>query len=300
MAAFFEYVVSGVLLGAIYTLIALGIVVVYKSTRIFNFAQAQFVVWGVLFSYWTIHWWGPILGLGAALAAGALLGFVMERMTLRPLIGQPLIAGLLMTLALGYLLEGLAFMVWGTAVRTYPQVFSSSIWRGRLEALPAGMLTLGQVKVSYSQVWSFVGALALFGLFSIGYRRTPLGKMMRAVADDHQISQSLGIRVRLIFSLSWMIASLVGFVAAVFIGSLSGAFVQLSDLGLRSIPAILIGGLDSVPGALLGGIIVGVLEALATGYFGSGMGNVTPYVLLLFVLLVKPYGLFGQVRIERL
>lgn len=300
MAAFVEYVVSGVLLGAIYALIALGIVVVYKSTRIFNFAQAQFVVWGVLFSYWTIHWWGAVAGLLAALAAGAVLGCVMERLTLRPLIGQPLIAALLMTLALGYLLEGLAFMFWGTAVRSYPQLFSAAIWRGRLEAFPVGMLTLGHVKLSYSQVWSFVGALLLFGVFSLVYQRTPLGKMMRAVADDHQISQSLGIPVRLVFSLSWVIASLIGCVAAVFIGSLSGAFVQLSDLGLRSIPAILIGGLDSIPGALVGGIIVGVLEALATGYFGSGMGHVTPYVLLIFVLLVKPYGLFGQVRIERL
>lgn len=300
MGAFVQYTVSGVLLGAIYALIALGIVVVYKSTRIFNFAQAQLVVWGVLFSYWTIHWWGAALGLVAALVAGAVIGFAVERVALRPLIGQPLLAALLMTLALGYLLEGLAFMSWGTAVRTYPHVFSSAIWRGRLEALPAGMFTFGQVKISYSEVWSFAGALLLFALFSLAYQRTPLGKAMRAVAEDHQVSQSLGIRVRLIFSLSWGIASTIGFVAAVFIGSLSGAFVQLSDLGLRSIPAILIGGLDSIPGALVGGIIVGVLESLATGYFGSGMGNVTPYVLLLLVLFVKPYGLFGQKRIERL
>lgn len=291
---------SGVLLGAIYALIALGIVVVYKSTRVFNFAQAQLIVWGVLFSYWTIHWWGPAAGLAGALLAGAVLGFVMERLTLRPLIGQPLLAALLMTLALGYFLEGLAFMTWGTAVRTYPEVFSAAIWRGRLEAFPTGMLTLGYLKITYTQLWSFAGALLLFGLFSGVYRLTPLGKAMRAVAEDHQVSRSLGVRVRLVFSLSWMIAALIGFVAAVFIGSLSGAFIQLSDLGLRSIPAILIGGLDSIPGALAGGIIVGVLESLATGYFGSGMGTVTPYILLLLVLFVKPYGLFGERRIERL
>jgi branched-chain amino acid transport system permease protein len=300
MVGFIQYAVSGTLLGAIYALIALGIVIIYKSTRVFNFAQAQFMVWGVLFSYWTIHWLGPSLGLVVALSAGALLGLVMERLTLRPLIGQPLLAALLMTLALGYLLEGLAFMSWGTAVRKYPEVFSTAIWRGRLETFPTGILTLGPVKIGYTQLWSFGGALVLFGLFSAFYHWTRLGKAMRAVADDHQVSQSLGIKVRFIFSLSWAIAALVGFVAAVFVGSLSGAFVQISDLGLRAIPALLIGGLDSIPGALVGGIIVGILESLATGYFGAGMGTVTPYFLLLLFLLVRPYGLFGERRIERL
>ena len=300
MVALLQYVVAGTLLGAIYALIALGIVVIYKSTRVFNFAQAQFIVWGVLLSYWTIHWMGPALGLVAALVAGALLGFVMERLTLRPLIGQPLLAALLMTLALGYLLEGLAFMGWGTAVRKYPEVFAPAIWKGRIAAFPTGLMTLGPIKIGYTQLWSFGGTLLLFGLISSFYRWTPLGKAMRAVAEDHQVSQSLGIKVRFVFSLSWIIAAVIGFVAAVFVGSLSGAFIQLSDLGLRAIPAILIGGMDSIPGALVGGIIVGILEALATGYFGAGLGNVSPYLLLLLFLLVRPYGLFGQRRIERL
>lgn len=300
MVAFLQYLLSGTMLGAIYALIALGIVIIFKSTHVFNFAQAQFIVWGVLFSYWTIHWLGPARGLVAALLAGALLGLAMERLTLRPLIGQPLLAALLMTLALGYFLEGLAFMSWGTAVRRYPELFSGAIWKGRLETLPTGMLALGPVKIGYAQLSSFAGALLLFGLFSGFYHWTPLGKAMRAVAEDHQVSQSLGIRVRLVFSLSWVIAALIGFVAAVFVGSLSGAFVQLSDLGLRAIPAVLIGGLDSIPGALLGGILVGILEALATGYFGAGMGSVTPYLLLLVFLLAKPYGIFGEPRIERL
>jgi branched-chain amino acid transport system permease protein len=298
--AFVQYAVSGTLLGAVYALIALGIVIVFKSTRVFNFAQAQLIVWGVLLSYWTIHWLGPALGLAVALAAGAALGLVVERFVFRPLIAQPLLAALLMSLAVGYLLEGVAFMSWGTAVRTYPEVFASGIWKGQLKALPAGVIALGPIKVGQTQLWSFAGALIAFGLFSAFYRFTRLGKAMRAVAEDHQVAQSLGIRVRFVFALSWAIASVLGFVTAVFVASLSGAFVQLSDLGLRAIPAVLIGGLDSIPGALVGGILVGVLEALATGYFGAGMGNVTPYVLLLVFLLVKPYGIFGQKRIERL
>ena len=300
MVALLQYVVAGTLLGAIYALIALGIVVIYKSTRVFNFAQAQFIVWGVLLSYWTIHWMGPALGLVAALVAGAPLGYVVERLTPLPLLCQPLLAALLMTLALGYLLEGLAFMGWGTAVRKYPEVFAPAIWKGRIAAFPTGLMTLGPIKIGYTQLWSFGGTLLLFGLISSFYRWTPLGKAMRAVAEDHQVSQSLGIKVRFVFSLSWIIAAVIGFVAAVFVGSLSGAFIQLSDLGLRAIPAILIGGMDSIPGALVGGIIVGILEALATGYFGAGLGNVSPYLLLLLFLLVRPYGLFGQRRIERL
>jgi branched-chain amino acid transport system permease protein len=300
MLALAQYVVSGTLLGGIYALIALGIVIVFKSTRVFNFAQAQLIVWGVLLSYWTIHWLGPALGLAAALGAGALLGLIIERLVFRPLIAQPLLAAMLMSLAVGYLLEGAAFMSWGTAVRSYPEVFSSGIWKGQLQALPGGVVAFGPIKVGRAQLWSFAGALAAFGLFSAFYRWTRLGKAMRAVAEDHQIAQSLGVRVRFIFALSWAIASLLGFVTAVFVASLSGAFVQLSDLGLRAIPAVLIGGLDSIPGALVGGLLVGVLEALATGYFGAGMGNVTPYILLLVFLLLKPYGLFGEKRIERL
>lgn len=300
MLALAQYMISGTLLGGVYALIALGIVIVFKSTRVFNFAQAQLIVWGVLISYWTIHWLGPAAGLAVALGAGAVLGLAVERLVFRPLIGQPLLAALLMSLAVGYLLEGFAFMSWGTAVRSYPEVFSSAIWKGRLQALPAGMLSLGPIKIGYAQLWSFAGALVLFGLFSAFYRWTQLGKAMRAVAEDHQVAQSLGIKVRFVFALSWAVAALLGFVTAVFVASLSGAFVQLSDLGLRAIPAVLIGGLDSIPGALAGGIIVGLLEALATGYFGAGMGTVTPYVLLLLFLLLRPYGLFGEQRIERL
>lgn len=300
MAAFFQYVVSGTLLGGIYALIALGIVLIYKSTRVFNFAQGNIIAWGILISFWTIHRFGVLPGLLLALAVGALVGAAIERLTLRPMIGQPLLAALLMTLALSYLLEGLAFMSWGTAVRAYPEIFPRRIWGGTMEALPRGTIQLGSVKAGLTHLWSFAGAMALFTLFGVFYQRSRLGKAMRAVAEDHQVSQSLGIRVRMVFGLSWMIASLIGFVTAVFVGSMSGAFVQISDLGLRAIPAILIGGLESVPGALVGGIIVGVLESLATGYMGAGMGNVTPFVLLLAILLVKPYGLFGEERIERL
>lgn len=300
MGYFIQYLTSGLLLGSIYSLIAFGIVIIYKSTRVFNFAQGQFLVWGVLISYWTIHKLGAPLGLALAFISAIILGFLIERLTLRPLIGQPLLAALLMTLALSYLLEGFAYMSWGTAVRTYPEVFPSQVWRGIVGPIPSGGLDLGFVKISYTHILSLFGALILFGILVLFYKRFRLGKAMRAVAEDHQVSQSLGIKVRWIFSLSWMIASIIGFISSIFVGSISGAFIGLSDLGLRAIPAILIGGLDSIPGTLLGGLIVGLLESLATGYFGAGMGNVSPFIVLLMILLIKPYGLFGQVRIERL
>lgn len=300
MTALPQYLTSGIFLGSIYAIIALGIVIIYKSTRVFNFAQGQFLVWGVLLSYWTIHKFGAPVGLAIAFAGGALVGFLVERLTLRPLIGQPLLAALLMTLALSYLMEGLAFMSWGTAVRAYPEIFPSKIWKGISGPIPAGGLSLGPFKVSYPHLLSLVGAVILFILFVLFYNRARLGKAMRAVAEDQQVSQSLGIKVRWIFSISWIIASLVGFVGSMFVGSISGAFIGLSDLMLRAVPAILIGGLESIPGTLVGGLIVGILESLATGYFGAGMGNVSPFIVLLFILLIKPYGLFGLVRIERL
>lgn len=300
MSILIQYLTSGLLLGSIYAIIALGVVIIYKSTRVFNFAQGHFLVWGVLISYWTINKFGVPLGLFISLICSIVMGYLIERLTLRPLIGQPLLAALLMTLSLSYLLEGFAYMSWGTAVRAYPELFPSQIWKGISGPIPSGGLNLGFVKINYTQLLSFIGALVLFGLFILFYNRVRIGKAMKAVAEDHQVSQSLGIKVRWIFSLSWIIASMVGFIGSIFVGSISGAFIGLSDLGLRAIPALLIGGLDSIPGTLLGGFIVGVLQALATGYFGAGMGNVSPFIVLLLILLIKPYGLFGQVRIERL
>ena len=288
MYFFFYFVMSGVFLGAIYAIIGLGIVVIYKSTKVFNFAQGHLLMVAALLAATSAARFGIVGGLIVTILGTTLIALVLERLTLRPLIGQPLIAALLMTIALSYLLEGGALILWGEGLYRYPAVFPS-------EAVMMGGLPLQQ-----EVLWAFIMVAVCFSAFFIFYKKTLLGMAMRATAEDHQTSQSMGIRVTQIFSVSWAIAAALAFVASIFLGSLSGAHYMNSHLGLKAIPAVLVGGLDSIAGAIVGGLIVGLLESLVTGYFTAELGEVVPFIVLLIVLLIKPYGLFGMVRIERI
>jgi branched-chain amino acid transport system permease protein len=234
------------------------------------------------------HSFGIVLGLILTLAVTALISMLLERLTLRPLIGQPLIAALLMTIALGYLLEGGALMAWGEGLYKYPELF------------PSEAISIGSIMLEQHVLWAFVVVAVGFAAFAVFYKKAVLGKAMRATAEDHQVSQSMGIRVTRIFSISWLIAAVLAFAASIFLGSLSGGHYLNSHLGLKAIPAVLVGGLDSILGAIVGGLIVGLLESLVTGYLSGELGEVVPFVVLLIVLLIKPYGLFGLVRIERI
>jgi branched-chain amino acid transport system permease protein len=288
MYFFFYFLMSGVFLGAIYAMIALGIVIIYKSTKVFNFSQGHLLMVAVLLGASLAPVYGILISMAVTVIVMVVLALLLERFTLRPLIGQPLIAALLMTIALGYLLEGGALIVWGEGLYTYPTLF------------PTEALMIRNIAIDQQVVWALVVVAASFTGFIIFYRKSLLGQAMRATAEDHQASQSMGIRVTHIFSLSWVIAAMLAFLASVFLGSLSGGHYLNSHLGLRAIPAVLVGGLDSIPGAIVGGLIVGLLESLVTGYFYAELGEVVPFIVLLIVLLVKPYGLFGLVRIERI
>lgn len=284
----FYFTLSGIFLGAIYSIIALGIVIIYKSTKVFNFAQGHLLMVAVLLGASTAHKLGIIGGMIFSVAATAFIALLLERLTLRPLIGQPLIAALLMTIALGYLLEGGALMVWGEGLYRYPELF------------PSEAISIGSIMIEQHVVWAFIVVAVCFTAFVLFYQKAVLGKAMRATAEDHQVSQSMGIRVTHIFSISWVIAAILAYGASVFLGSLSGGHYLNSHLGLKAIPAVLVGGLDSITGAIVGGFIVGLLESLVTGYLSAELGEVVPFIVLLIVLLIKPYGLFGLVRIERI
>lgn len=284
----FYFLMSGIFLGAIYAIISLGIVIIYKSTKVFNFAQGHLLMVAVLLGATLSPKFGLIAGLILTVIVMAIIALLLERLTLRPLIGQPLIAALLMTIALGYLLEGGALIVWGEGLHRYPPMF------------PTEPIMLGSLTIDQQVVWAFIVVAASFTGFVLFYQKTLLGKAMRATAEDHQASQSMGIRVTSIFSMSWIIAALLAFLASIFLGNLSGAHYLNSHLGLKAIPAVLVGGLDSIVGAIVGGLIVGLLESLVTGYFSAELGEVIPFIVLLVVLLIKPYGLFGLVRIERI
>jgi branched-chain amino acid transport system permease protein len=285
---FIYFALSGIFLGAVYSIIALGIVIIYKSTKVFNFAQGHLLMVAALLGATLSAKFGIVIGLVLSFAVTAFIAFLLERLTLRPLIGQPLIAALLMTIALGYLLEGGSLMMWGEGLYRYPDLF------------PEEAIMIRNIAIDQQVVWAFLVVAVGFTIFVLFYQRAVLGKAMRATAEDHQVSQSMGIRVTRIFSISWIIAAMLAFAASIFLGSMSGAHYLNSHLGLKAIPAVLVGGLDSIAGAIIGGFIVGLLESLVTGYLSSELGEVVPFIVLLIVLMIKPYGLFGLVRIERI
>lgn len=216
------------------------------------------------------------------------IGWVIERLALRPLIGQPVISSLLVTLAVAYLLDGVATIFWGAKVVPYPQWY------------PEQLFPFGAINVRSGYIWTILVAVVICIALAIFYRHSNMGKAMRATADSHKVAQSLGIKVTRIFSLCWIMASVIAFIMAFFIGVHVGTFRYISQWGFRAIPAVLVGGLDSIPGALIGGLLVGLLEVIATAYLGAYVGSMSPFIILLIVIIVKPHGLFGQTEIARL
>jgi len=287
MHAISQYVISGVFQGAVYGLIAVGIVCIFKATKVFNFAQGHLLMMGILLSLIFMERLGARVGIPLAIACAAGLGWVLERGIMRPLIGQSIVSALLMTLAVAYLLDGVATIFWGTKIVPYPQWF------------PKQTFPVGTLEVNSGMVWTMLAALGVFIGLGIFYRRTLIGKAMRATADSHQVSQSLGIKVTRIFSLSWIIAAVIAFSLAIFFGVHVGAFRYVSEWGFRAIPAVLIGGLDSILGAAIGGLLVGILEVIATAYLGAYIGSMFPFIVLLIVIIVRPHGFFGQPEIVR-
>jgi len=271
----------------IYGLIAVGIVLIFKATKVFNFAQGHLLMMGVLLSLIFINRFGIGIAIPLAIVCAIGIGWVLERGILRPLIGQPLISALLMTLAVAYLLDGVATIFWGTKIVPYPQWY------------PEQSFPFMAIQVSSGIVWTILVAAGIFVALAFFYRRSLMGKAMRATADSHQVSQSLGIKVTKIFSLCWIMAAVIAFIMAFFFGVHVGAFRYLSEWGFKAIPAVLIGGLESILGALIGGLLVGVLEVIATAYLGAFIGSMFPFIILLIVIIIRPHGLFGQPEIVR-
>jgi len=294
MTVFLQLLLSGLMTGGVYALVALGFVLVWKATGIFNFAQGQilmvaaYIFWAMLVQL-SLPLWTAFL---VTLLCAASLGLVVERFALRPMIGQPLLAAMMVTLALIAVLEGLVTIIWGSRQEVLPDFF------------PREPVRLGSVMVSQQLLVAFAIAIGLFFIFVLFFQRSKLGLAMRATAEDHQVSRSLGIRVSRSFALAWVIACIVAAVGGILLGSINGVNMNLSFLGLKAFPVVILGGLDSIPGAVIAGLIVGMLEKLATGYIdpivGGGFAEIFPFIVLLFVLLVRPYGLFGMKRIERI
>jgi len=294
LSIFLQLLTNGIVVGMVYALAALGFVLIYKASRVINLAQGYFVALGAFgaLAIAQVTHLPFVLAVAASLAGSFLLGLLVERLLLRPMIGEQPIAVIMVTIGLAAVLRGGILLVWGAGNFGFPQL------------LPESPLVLGPLIVSPVHLGALAISLAFLAVFVVFFRRTTLGVAMRAVADDQQAAQSLGVSVRRVFAASWAIAATVAAVAGVVVGSLNGLNADaLSFIGLKVFPAVILGGLDSVPGAVVGGVTVGVLENLAGGYIdplvGGGTKEVAPFIVLVLVLMVRPYGLFGTVEIER-
>lgn len=283
--------VNGVVVGALYALIALGFVLIYKASGVLNLAQGEMVLLGAYIGLMlTTGLKVPFfLALLLSIGVSALIGIGIERLVLRPFIGEPVISVIMVTMGLSYILRALIHMIWGAELRSFA-VFSSDPIR------------LGPVVISEVFLWSFVVALVLLGVLTAFFKYSLLGIAMRTTSDDEQAAQSMGISVKRVLAATWAVATMVAAVGGIFLGNIAGVNPILSSYGLKVLPVAILGGLDSIPGAIVGGLIIGILENLAGGYldtFLPGVKEVAPFAALILILLVRPYGLFGKEIIER-
>jgi len=294
MDFFLQLVINGLVVGSIYALVAMGFVIIYKSTSVLNFAQGEFLLLGAyislaLLTRWHVPFWATVvLTLGFAAA----LGLAIERLILRPMIGEPVVSVIMVTLGLSSILRAVVQGIWGTDTRPYPEIF------------PSAPMRIGPVPVSRAYAWSLGCVVVLLVAFSLFFKRSRYGIAMRATAFSQQVALSMGISVRHMFALAWAIAAVVSAIGGILLGAVrTGVDQSLALIGLKVLPVVILGGLDSILGAIVGGLLIGVLENLAGGYLdpllGGGVKEVAPFVILVSILMIKPYGLFGKVHIER-
>jgi branched-chain amino acid transport system permease protein len=286
-------VITGVLIGCVYSLIALGIVLIYKTTQVFNLAQGEMLLIGTWLT-WTmitvanLPFW---LSLIIALLFSILLGMLIERFILRPMLGQPLLPIIMITIGIFSLLRGISIYFWGGEVQSFPPLF------------PIEVITIGFIPVSTHLLAAAIMATLLVIVTYAYFRFTRGGLAMMATAENVMIAQSLGTNVKAAFSRSWAISAMVGTLSGVLLGSIMGIFFGLSDLSFKAFPVIILGGLESIPGVLVAGPIMGICESLGATFLdpmvGGGIGDIVPYVVMLIVLVIRPSGLFGYKIIER-
>jgi branched-chain amino acid transport system permease protein len=289
----FALAVSGLSIGLMYSLIALGFVLVYKATDAINFAQGEFVMLAGFVAAVALGAWGmPVAAaVAAALAVMILFSFGLERIVLRPLLGRPVIAVIMATIGLGAILRGLPPITVGGETRGVPLAIGDtplSIWSATLPPI---------------QILGVIVTLLFLAVFTWFFLKSRMGVAMRAVADNQQVAMAMGINVERYFALAWAMAGIVSALGGVIWGSMLGVDVHLALVGLKVFPVVILGGLDSIIGAVVGGLIIGLVESMAAGYLdpyvGGGTKDFAPYVLMIVALMFRPYGIFGTHRIER-
>jgi len=287
-----EVLVGGIAAGLMYSLVALGFVLIFKASGVFNFAQGVMVLFAALTLVGLMERGVPmVLALLLTVAVMTALAFAIERMVLRPLVNQEYIILFMATIGLNFFLEGFGELLWGSNVK-------------RLDVgIPDTSFTVAGVQVNKLELTAAITAAALVAVLAVFFQKTRIGRALRAVADDHEAALSIGIPLKTIWVVVWAVAGLVAIVAGIMWGAKSGVQFSLSLIALKALPVLILGGFTSVPGAIVGGLIIGVGEKLGEVYWGPLVGgaieNWFAYVLALAFLLVRPQGLFGEKIIER-
>jgi branched-chain amino acid transport system permease protein len=291
MEFFLQLLVNGLSLGFLYALSALGFVMIFKSSSVLNLAHGELLAIGA-FMFLVLSVWAKlpiVLAFALTLIGTFALGFVVERLFLRPLIGEHLIEVIMMTLGLGIMFKGLLLFIFGGDIHSYPDFLPEAL-----------SIQWGAVQIPSVNVAAFIIGILFLIIFGLFFKFSSQGIYMRSVAGNQPAALSLGVHVRRVFALSWAIAFLVAAMSGIVLGIINGINVhELSAIGLKVFPVVILGGLDSIGGAILGGVIIGLLETFTGGYLSTSLREIIPYIVLVIILMVKPYGLFGLVEIER-
>ena len=291
MDFFMQLLVGGLTVGFLYGLSAMGFVMIFKSSSVLNFAHGELLAIGAYFFLALTAWANLPIPIVFIIALGGcfVLGLLVERIFLRPLIVEPLIFVIMLTVGLAAMFKGLILLIWGGNLYTYPDFLP------KILEIRWGMIRIPPVYGATLIIGTLF--LTLFGLF---FKFPSQGIYMRSVADNQRAALSLGVNVKRVFDLSWPIAALVAGMSGMMLGIINGVNVHnLSAIGLKVFPVVILGGLDSIGGAIIGGIIIGLLETFTGGYLSPSLRDVVPYIVLVLILLIKPYGLFGLKEIER-
>ncbi len=308
MGPFLETLIGGLMTGMLYSLVALGFVLIFKASGVFNFAQGAMVLFAALamarFATWLPAWLGfesqvlaNVLAFGVAMLIMIGVAWVIERLVLSKLVNQEGVTLLMATLGIAYLLDGIGQTVFGN------DIYKIDVGLPKDPMIVFDKVFEGGILVSQEELWAALIAAALVALLSLFFQKTATGRALRAVADDHQAAQSIGIPLSRIWVIVWSVAGFVALVAGIIWGSKLGVQFSLSQVALKALPVVILGGLTSVPGAVIGGLIIGVGEKLSELYIGPHVGGGIEiwfaYVLALVFLLVRPQGLFGEKIIDR-
>jgi branched-chain amino acid transport system permease protein len=290
---FMQLLASGVAVGCLYALIALGFVLILKATDILNFAHGEIIMISAFICYFLMTKFqipfGPAFLITAVIAG--LMGILTERLVLRPLLGEPVFAMVMITIGLSIFLRSMAGILFGHDNHVFPSPF------------PKESVNMGGVILSQTQIWIIASTALLILLFFLFFKYSRQGLAMRGTADDQNTALLMGISVKKVFALIWGISFITAAIGGIFLANVMVINIGLTFVAISAFPAIILGGLESIPGAIIGGLAIGVIENLAGGYLdqivGGGVKDVTPFVVLFLILLVKPYGLFGKKEIER-